>query len=174
MSHAFLILEIDADVYMDEPEGFKTNPEMVCKLRKSLYGTKQASRLWYNSIDNCLISDLKFKRSEMDPCIYYYNSGSAFIFIMIYVNNILIISNDSSLVGTIKAKLKDKFNIRWISTYLGISCQFDPKKKTLFMEQPHIVDQLMKQCNMVGCKPVSTPVDSNINMRDETGDLLIQ
>ena len=78
---AFLNGDLDEEVYMRQPEGFKIEgqEDMVCKLKKSIYGLKQSSRQWYLKFDET-ITKFGFKENIVDPCIYLKISGSKFIF----------------------------------------------------------------------------------------------
>ena len=63
---AFLNGDLTEEIYMQQPQGFSTNPSLVCRLKKSLYGLKQAPRAWYAKIDSFLLS-LNFVRCKSDP-----------------------------------------------------------------------------------------------------------
>ena len=69
---AFLNGNIDTDIYIEPPEGFRNNQGTICKLKKGLYGLKQSPHLWNNRI-NKYLTDNKFKRCISDPCIYYWH-----------------------------------------------------------------------------------------------------
>ena len=77
----FLNESLEEDVYMDQPEGFsiKGKEHLACKLKKSIYGLKQASRQWYLKFNNTITS-FGFKENIVDQCIYLKVSGSTFIF----------------------------------------------------------------------------------------------
>ena len=77
---AFLNGELNEEVYMKQPEGFeiKGKEHMVCKLKRSIYGLKQASRQWYFKF-NEVIMKFGFKENIVDQCIYLKKSGSAWI-----------------------------------------------------------------------------------------------
>ncbi|KAK8535960.1 hypothetical protein V6N12_012623 [Hibiscus sabdariffa] len=96
---AFLNGKLEEGVYMTQPEGFVTpeNAGKVCKLQRSIYGLKQASRSW-NLRFNEAIQEFGFIRNEDEPCVYKKFSGSIVSFLILYVNDILIIGNDI-LVG---------------------------------------------------------------------------
>ena len=66
---AFLNGNLDEDIYMEQPEGFakKGNEDLVCKLKKSIYGLKQASRQWYIKFNNTITS-FGFKENIVDQC----------------------------------------------------------------------------------------------------------
>ncbi|KAL4334311.1 hypothetical protein GQ457_07G006670 [Hibiscus cannabinus] len=91
----FLNGKLEEDVYMTQPEGFVTleNVGKVCKLQRSIYGLKQASRSW-NLRFNEAIQEFGFIRNEDEPCVYKKFSGSIVSFLILYVDDILIIGND--------------------------------------------------------------------------------
>jgi len=95
----FLNGDLEEDVYMDQPEGFeiKGKDQMVCKLKKSIYGLKQASRQWYIKF-NDTITSFGFKEITVDRCIYQKISGSKFIFLVMYVDDILLATNDLGII----------------------------------------------------------------------------
>jgi len=96
---AFLNGDLEEDVYMDQPEGFeiKGKDQMVCKLKKSIYGLKQASRQWYIKF-NDTITSFGFKEIIVDRCIYQKISGSKVIFLDMYVDDILLAANDLGII----------------------------------------------------------------------------
>ncbi|KAL6316150.1 hypothetical protein AAG906_015980 [Vitis piasezkii] len=92
---AFLNGELKEDVYMTQPEGYTSMSDhnKVCKLRRSIYGLKQASRSW-NIHFNKTIEKFDFVKCEEEPCVYKRFSGSTIIFLVLYVDDILLIGND--------------------------------------------------------------------------------
>ncbi|KAK8652311.1 hypothetical protein V6N13_061332 [Hibiscus sabdariffa] len=101
---AFLNGKLEEDVYMTQPEGFVTpeNAGKVCKLQRSIYGLKQASRSW-NLRFNDAIKEFGFIRNEDEPCVYKKFSGSIVSFLILYVDDILIIENDIPTLQSVKA-----------------------------------------------------------------------
>ncbi|KAK9009221.1 hypothetical protein V6N11_035766 [Hibiscus sabdariffa] len=100
---AFLNGKLEEDVYMTQPEGFVTpeNARKVCKLQRSIYGLKQASRSW-NLRFNEAIQEFGFIRNEDEPCVNKKFSGSIVSFLILYVDDILIIGNDIPTLQSIK------------------------------------------------------------------------
>ncbi|KAK8554367.1 hypothetical protein V6N12_031331 [Hibiscus sabdariffa] len=110
---AFLNGKLEEDVYMTHPEGFVTpkNAGKVCKLQRSIYGLKQASRSW-NLHFNDAIKEFGFIRNEDEPCVYKKFSGSTVSFLILYVDDILIIGNDIPTLQSVKAWLSSCFSIK--------------------------------------------------------------
>ena len=113
---AFLNGDLCETVYMKQPKGFEERGEkhLVCKLKKSIYRLKQASRQWYFKFDE-VITSLGFVENKVDHCVYLKNSGSKLIFLVLYVDDILLASNDFDLLNKTKGLLSKTFDI----TYLG-------------------------------------------------------
>ncbi|KAL0410471.1 UNVERIFIED_CONTAM: Retrovirus-related Pol polyprotein from transposon TNT 1-94 [Sesamum latifolium] len=86
---AFLNGDLEDKVYMSQPEGFSHDSDLVCKLKKSIYGLKQASRQWYIKFHN-VVSSFGSKENIVDQCIYLKVSGSKYIFLVLYVDDILL------------------------------------------------------------------------------------
>ena len=89
---AFLNGKLEEDVFMTQPEGFehKKYPNKVCKLVKSIYGLKQASRSW-NLCFHEKVKEFGFSRSPDESCVYVKASGSVVVFLVLYVDDILLI-----------------------------------------------------------------------------------
>ena len=103
---AFLNGSLEEDVYMIRPEGF-IDPKfakMVCKLLRSIYGLKQASRRWNRRFDET-VKEFGFIQNEDEPCVYKKVSGSNVIFLVLYVDDILLIGNDVPFLQTVKTWL---------------------------------------------------------------------
>ena len=110
---AFLNGELEEEVYMKQPEGFSSNvgEHLVCKLKKSIYGLKQASRQWYLKFHG-IISSFGFEENVMDQCIYQKVSGRRICFIILYVDDILLASNDKGLLCEVKQFLFKNFDMK--------------------------------------------------------------
>ena len=82
---AFLNGDFTQDIYMQQPQGFVTNPFLMCRLKKSLYGLKQAPKAWYAKIDGFLLS-LSFVRCKSDPNVYLKLIHGSFMIIVLYAD----------------------------------------------------------------------------------------
>ncbi|GJS39232.1 retrovirus-related pol polyprotein from transposon TNT 1-94 [Tanacetum coccineum] len=124
INNAFLHGDLNEEVYMPVPSGYKKPlpPNTVCKLKKSIYGPKQANRQWYIKLTTILIS-LGFIQSHDDSSIFTYYKGSDSLILLIYVDDILLAGNNFTLVSKIKDQLHHTFSIKDLDAlhyYLGI------------------------------------------------------
>ena len=110
---AFLNMYLEEKVYMDPPEGFSIEGKehMVCKLKKSIYELKQPSRQRYLEF-NDIITSFRFKENIVDRCIYLNVSGNKFMFFILYVDDILLATNDLGLLYEIKKFLSNNFEMK--------------------------------------------------------------
>ena len=88
---AFLYADLDKTIYMKQPEGFVCpgKEDHVCLLLKSLYGLKQATRLWFNTLNNAM-DKFGLKNSSADKCIYVRRTAELTIIAIVHVDDIII------------------------------------------------------------------------------------
>ncbi|KAL0445440.1 UNVERIFIED_CONTAM: Retrovirus-related Pol polyprotein from transposon RE2 [Sesamum latifolium] len=110
---AFLNGFIEEEIFMDQPEGFTTigEEQKVCRLQRSIYGLKQASRSWNTHFDE-VIRGYDFIKNDYDPCVYKKISGSSIAYLVLYVDDIILIGNDVKMLGDIKAWLSTQFSMK--------------------------------------------------------------
>ena len=131
----FLNGDLEEEVYMKQPEGFITNgnDHIVCKLKKSIYGLKQASHQWYLKFHD-VISSFGFIENFMDQCIYHKVNGSKIIFLVLYLDDILLASNDLGLLHEVKRFLSQQFDMKDMSEasyVIGIKIERDKSQRIL-------------------------------------------
>ncbi|CAL8996886.1 unnamed protein product, partial [Prunus brigantina] len=109
---AFLNGNLEEDIYMKQPEGFiqEKGENLVCKLCKSIYGLKQASRQWYIKFDE-VVKQYGFTENALDECIYMKMSGRNFIILVLYVDDILLACTDLSMLHNCKEFLSKHFEM---------------------------------------------------------------
>ena len=125
----FLNGDLVEDVYMSQPIGIEEvgKEHMVCKLHKSIYGLKQASRQWYLKFDEVVTTN-GFTENTVDQCIYMRVCGSKYIFLVLYVNVILLAANDTNILVETNQFLFSHFDIKDLSEashVLGIQILHD-------------------------------------------------
>ena len=110
---AFLNGYIQEEIYMDQPEGFISHGQelKVCKLMRSIYGLKQASRSWNIRFDEA-IKSFGFSQNMDEPCVYKKVSGSTILFLVLYVDDILLIGNDVAAMSSAKIWLSSHFTMK--------------------------------------------------------------
>ncbi|KAM0043325.1 putative RNA-directed DNA polymerase [Helianthus debilis subsp. tardiflorus] len=102
VNNAFLHGDLHEDVYMKIPQGFaKPNDNRVCKLQKSLYGLKQASRNWYQKFTSSLL-EKGFKQTGADHSLFVFKEKDVFIATLIYVDDVIIVGNDLNRIQETK------------------------------------------------------------------------
>ena len=110
---AFLHGNLEEDIYMIQPEGFiiQGQENLVCKLRKSSYGLKQASRQWYKKFDS-FMHKIGFKRCEADHCCYVKLFDNSYIILLLYVDDILIAGFSIKEINNLKKQLSKQFEMK--------------------------------------------------------------
>ena len=99
---AFLNGYIEEDIFIEKPKGFESeDSSKVCKLNRSIYGLKQASTSWNHRFDEAIHS-YDFIKNEDEPCIYKKVSGSQLTFLVLYIDDILLIGNDVVMMTSVK------------------------------------------------------------------------
>ncbi|RVW49817.1 Retrovirus-related Pol polyprotein from transposon TNT 1-94 [Vitis vinifera] len=153
----FLNGELEEEVYMKQPEGFPSSDgeQLVCKLKKSIYGLKQASRQWYLKFHN-IISSFGFEENVMDQCIYLKVSGSKVCFLVLYVDDILLATNDKGLLHEVKQFLSKNFDMKDMgeaSYVIGIKIHRDGFKGILGLSQETYINKVLERFRMKNCSP---------------------
>jgi transposase InsO family protein len=163
---AFLNSDMDREVYMEMPPGWKDengnqpDRDMVCLLRKALYGLKQAPRLWQKKLRDAL-SELGLIPCLSDQCVYK-NKDTGLI-IITHVDDMLIIGKDTAKITQLKQDLNTKFQMDDLGTaayFLGIRITRDREKRTVSICQDAYIRKILKRFSMENCKHVDTPMAS--------------
>ena len=172
VNNAFLQGTLSEEVYMSQPLGFihQNFPHHVCKLHKSLYGLKQAPRAWYNELKSFVVA-YGFSNSKSDPSLFIYNKDNVISYFLVYVDDLLLIGNDSSFLHNFKQALAKKFSLKDLGTpshFLGV--ELLPTSTGIFMTQHHYIRELLQKANMLDAKPVSTPMATScsLTLEDDT------
>src|ERR1044072_3189317 len=142
---------------MEQPEGFEEIwQRLVCKLKRSMYGLKQLPRKWYKRFDSYMLK-IGYRRRDYDFCVYVRSlDDGSFIFLLLYVNDILIAAHHWNDVK--KAKLSKEFDMKNLGAakkILGREILRDRGGNKLCMSQKNYVEYVLKIFDMRRCKPVS-------------------
>jgi hypothetical protein len=156
--NAFLHVYLEEEVYMEQPPGYEdvTKPGYVCKLDKALYRLKQAPRAWYSRLSAKLIS-LGFNASKGDVSLFFYSKGDINIFVLVYVDNIIVTSCSEKAIAALLKDLQD--DLGDLNYFLGIEVM----KTTdgIILTQEKYVSDLLKKVGMSKCKPAAIPLSTS-------------
>ncbi|KAJ9564698.1 hypothetical protein OSB04_000664 [Centaurea solstitialis] len=162
----FMNGKLTEDVYMEQPEGFEdpNNPNKVCKLLKSIYGLKQASRSWNLHFDE-RIKEFGCAKSEFEPCVYIKFSGSIVTFLVLYVDDILLIGNDVPTLQSVKSWLRKCIQMKDLGEaayILGIKIYRNRSKWLIGLSQSTYIDKILKKFMMDESKKGFIPMQHGI------------
>ena len=135
---AFLHGDLEEEIYMHQLEGFeeKGKENLVCKLKKSLYGIKQALRQWYKKFDSFMMSH-GYNRTSSDHCVFTIKfSDDNFIILLLYVDDMLIIGHDSCKIDKLRRELSKSFAMKDLGSAkqtLGMKICRDRKNRKLWL-----------------------------------------
>ena len=158
----FLNGDLDETIFMAQPEGFvvKGKEHLGCRLKKSIYGLKQASRQWNLKFDQ-VIKKFGFKENDVDNCIYTKIKGGKFIILVLYVDDILLASSDKRMLHETKGFLSSNFDMKDLgeaSYVLGIEIHRDRTKGVLGLSQKAYIEKMLKRFNMDKSKATPVPL----------------
>jgi hypothetical protein len=165
---AFLNGKLTGDVYMTQPEGF-VDPKhagKICKLQKSIYGLKQASRSWNMCFDE-VVKGFGFIKNIEEPCVYMKVSGSAVVFLVLYVDDILLIGNDIPMMEVVKSSLRKSFSMTNLGEavyILDIKIYRDRLKRLIGLSQDAYIDKILNRFNMQDSKKGFLPMSHGISL----------
>jgi hypothetical protein len=161
---AFLNSKLDEEIYMEQPQGFITSGKetKVCRLKKAIYGLKQASRAWNLQLHGVL-TGFSYKRTHANAGIYvcHQQEGDGPLFIIVYVNDITILGKSLQAVQRLKSDLSacyEMSDLGEIESYLGICITCDRKLKRLEIDQSGYLRDVLEHFGMVDANPHSTPL----------------
>nr|GEX33260.1 retrotransposon protein, putative, Ty1-copia subclass [Tanacetum cinerariifolium] len=152
----FLNGYLNEEVYMEQPEGFVNPkyPNRVCKLKRSIYGLKQASRQWNKRFDD-EINKFGFTQNRDDPCVYLKASGSNITFLILYVDDILIMENNTLMLQSVKSYIGRCFAMKYLGEaayILGIKIYKDRSRRLIGLCQSAYIEKILKRYCMKNSK----------------------
>lgn len=161
---AYLNGDLEEEIYMQQPEGYAVaegNKQLVWKLKKSLYGLKQAGRTWHIKIDIAL-KHRGFSTLPADLCVYVRREEKTIIVIGLYVDDLLIASNSLNDLNDFKKNLSTEFKMEDLGEaafMLGVKITRNRAARAITISQSAYVTALLERHGMADCKPVSTPME---------------
>ncbi|XP_073360778.1 uncharacterized protein [Aegilops tauschii subsp. strangulata] len=163
VQNAFLHGVLEEEVYIRQPPGYedKKVPHHVCKLDKALYGLKQAPRAWYSRLSSQL-RRLGFVASKADTSLFIYNKANITIFVLVYVDDIIVASSSQSATNALLHDLSSEFALKDLGDlhfFLGIEVK--KIQDGIVLNQEKYANELLVRMGMKDCKPSPTPLPSS-------------
>ncbi|XP_019196060.1 PREDICTED: uncharacterized protein LOC109189894 [Ipomoea nil] len=154
---------------MKQPPGYEdpTHPDHVCHLQRSLYGLKQAPRAWFKRLHDFLIL-AGFKSSKTDVSLFHYTADTSRVYLLIYVDDIIMMGNDETLINTLLQRLATAFKIRDLGKpgfFLGI--ETIAVNGGLILSQRRYMTDLLNRAGMLDCKPLTTPAAVTVSVSSD-------
>ena len=156
---AFLNGDLDEDIYMQQPDGHRADgakADHVWKLNKSLYGLKQAGRAWNQKIHTALV-ELGFTSLHSDSCVYVKRDGSTVMYVLVYVDDLLLVTNDMAQLTATKTALSGRFDMKDMGEahfILGVQITRDRARRQLLAVPARVCShhsRALRHAGLQGC-----------------------
>jgi hypothetical protein len=166
---AFLHGDLDEEIYMEQPQGFASpgREHLVCRLRKSLYELKQATRQWYRKFDD-FVQSIGFLRSDEDHCFYSKDApdGSP-VFLILYVDDMLLSGRHIGEVAQLQQHMLLKFAMKDLGPahhILGMKITWNRQSRQLCLSQSDYIQRILERFNMHSARSATTPLPANLQL----------
>jgi hypothetical protein len=167
---AFLNGVLNEEIYMEQPQGFITTGQenKVCRLKKAIYGLKQASRTW-NQQFHGVLSELGFERTYSDAGIYvrHQHKGDSLLIVVLYVDDITIMGSSLEDVKQLKEKLSLRYemsDLGEIQSYLGMRICRDRSQRRIEVDQSGYIRSILDRFGMADANPHPTPLPTGADV----------
>lgn len=164
---AFLNGSLHEEIYMKMPPGSEKS-DKVFKLNKSLYGLKQAARVWNQTLHRAM-TQAGFTQSKHDDCLYIYNNHDDVCYVIIHVDDMIFASNSLPLIETITASLNESFELKCLGEvkhYLGIQITSDQEKNFSICQSQYIT-KIAAEFQLEDSKGSKYPLDPGYHKLDD-------
>lgn len=164
INNAFLHGFLDEEVYIMPPEGYSKAASKVCKLKRSLYGLKEASRQWNKKLTKFLIKQ-GFQQSKRNYSLFTRGKDSSFIVLLVYVDDVIITSNDTQGIVKLKQDIDKAFTIKYLEElryFLGVEVSRS-STGAILQQRKYAVDILMDM-GLTACKLAPFSIPTNLKL----------
>ncbi|XP_061365823.1 uncharacterized mitochondrial protein AtMg00810-like [Gastrolobium bilobum] len=159
---------------MTIPPGLhRSKNNQACRLNKSLYGLKQASRQWYSKLSEALLT-LGYIQGNANHSMFTRKVGSSFTVLLVYVDDVVLSGNSPSEITRVKAFLHEKFKIKDLGPlryFLGL--EVSRTSRGIHLNQHKYALEILSDMGMLATKPSSTPMEPSSRLSRTTGSPLI-
>lgn len=170
---AFLNGALEEEIYMLQPDGYAQagSEQLVCKLKKSLYGLKQSPRCWNTAFSEYMRS-IGFEQNTADPCVFVRVEEADVTIVAVYVDDLIILTKSLEQMEKLKRSLTTQYRMKDMGELhycLGISIERDEERKYLWVHQKQYILAMVEKYGLSQAKTVTTPVDINVKLKAEDG-----
>ena len=171
INNAYLNADLDIPVYSYQPEGFQNLefPDYLCEFDKAIYGLPPSGRLWHDEFRNSL-KQIDFKQNETEPCIFYYKNMNIICIILIYVDDVIIASNNNEFINSVKAYLDNIYGIKDLGElkyFLGIEIKQNYQENIITLSQKGYIEKVCKKYDLKMTTKYSTPLPANTKINKQ-------
>ncbi|CAI7874189.1 unnamed protein product [Closterium sp. NIES-54] len=156
VANAFLYAPVDAEIYVELPHGSHGEPNQVCQLQKSLYGIKQAPRLWQQYL-HARLTRIGFRQLPHDQGMYWLTKGDDYILLIVYIDDLLYIGSTDNVTIWFEGELQKDLTLTVSSTvtqYLGLNIQ--EGESAIYLNAAKYADTIAKRFSLTPTI-ISTP-----------------
>ncbi|KAI9162582.1 hypothetical protein LWI28_028704 [Acer negundo] len=167
VKNAFLNGDLEEEVYMEVPPGLETysKTNLVCKLKKSLYGLKQSPRAWFERFTKA-VKRYGYSQCQTDHTLFVkHETAGKMAILIVYVDDIILTGNYDEEIQRLKVFLAKEFEIKDLGNlkyFLGM--EVARSKKGIVVSQRKYILDLLRETKMLECKPAETPMDHTIKL----------
>ena len=165
IGNAYLCADLSGEhVFCSPPEG-RENPGYVMYLQKALYGLKNSAKAWFDTF-SAYLKSLGYSQSHYDDCLWEYKKGNKRLYIIVFVDDCLVIGDDDYIDDFI-TKVSKKFKIRDLGeaeTFLGMEIVRNRKNRTLKIKQTKYIENMANRFGLTEAKPLYTPLDPRADL----------
>jgi hypothetical protein len=159
---------------MEQPPGFPnpTFPTHVCRLRKAIYGLKQAPCAWFDRFSSFLLH-IGFTCSRADLSLFIFRSHTTLVLLLVYVDNIIVTRNQAFFLANLISLLNSEFYMKDLGPlhfFLGI--EVIPFSGGLFLSQQKYARDIFLKASMSSCNPTSTPFAQKVKLHNKDDSLV--
>jgi hypothetical protein len=158
---------------MEQPPGYvdQTHPNLFCRLKTTLYNLKQAPRAWSNKIGQYLVTS--GFQSNANFSFYVKKTDHEIVVIVIYVDDLIITGDNDVDIFDLKKLLKQKFEMKDLGElHYFINIEVIQSPKGIWLLQRQYALNKLSEYGMMGCKPISIPLEQNVKLSADEGNLV--
>jgi hypothetical protein len=171
VKNAFLNGNLSEEVYMQPPPGLSFPSNKVSRLRRALYGLRQAHRAWFTKF-SAIVSSLGYSISSYDSALFIHRIDRGIILLLLYVDDMIITGDDSIGILELKQFLSQHFEMKDLgpfSYFLGLEIS---SSDVYYLTPANYISNLLSWANLTDCKIVDTPTELNVRLNLHDGELL--